>query len=129
MKKSSLGRVLVVDDEALIRWSLAETLGAEGYQVTEAADGASAIRAFASNPGASDVVLLDLRLPDSDDLRVLSTLRRLSPLTPVILMTAYGSPEVLDEARRLGAFTIIQKPFEMDDIGSVVARAMATRAS
>lgn len=129
MNKSSTRHVLVVDDEPLIRWSLAETLGAEGYRVSEAGDGASAIRAFTAEPGTTDVVLLDLRLPDSDDLRVLRTLHRLSPMTPVILMTAYGTPEVLDEARRIGAFTVIQKPFEMGDIGPIVDRAMAARAS
>ena len=61
-----------------------------------------------------DVVLLDLRLPDCDDLRVLSAIRRLSPHTPVILMTAYGSPELFMEARRLGAFAIVDKPFDME---------------
>ena len=55
-------RVLVVDDEPLIRWSIAETLGAAGHQVTEAQDAASALRALADAP-STDLVLLDFRLP------------------------------------------------------------------
>jgi DNA-binding NtrC family response regulator len=117
--------VLVVDDEPLVRWSVAETLGAHGYDVREAGDGASAIRAFTASDHA-DLVLLDLRLPDSDDLRVLAAMRRASPSTPIILMTAYGAPELLNEARRLGVLTIVTKPFEMADIESLVERALGT---
>ena len=120
-------QVLVVDDEALVRWSVAETLGAQGYKVTEAADAASAIRTFSNPLGETDLVLLDLRLPDSDDLCVLSAMRRLSPSTPVILMTAYATPELLHEARRHGAFSIVNKPFEMSDLALLVARALAAR--
>lgn len=127
-EKSARPRVLVVDDEALVRWSVAETLAAQGYEVTEAGDAASAIRTF-SAPVVTDVVLLDLRLPDSDDLRVLSMMRRLSPATPVILMTAYGSPEILAEARRIGAFSVVNKPFDMRDLGPLVERALTGRPS
>lgn len=125
-EKPARPRVLVVDDEALVRWSVAETLAAQGYDVAEAGDAASAIRTF-SEPVAADVVLLDLRLPDSDDLRVLSMMRRLSPATPVILMTAYGSPEILAEARRLGAFSVVNKPFEMHELAPLVERALSAR--
>ena len=86
-------RILVVDDEPLVRWSVAEVLGDHGYQVAEAHDAMSAIHAFCETPDPADIVLLDLRLPDSDDLRVLSAMRQWSPATPIILMTAYGSPE------------------------------------
>lgn len=127
-EKPARPRVLVVDDEALVRWSVAETLAAQGYDVTEAGDAASAIRTF-SAPVVTDVVLLDLRLPDSDDLRVLSMMRRLSPATPVILMTAYGSPEILAEARRLGAFSVVIKPFEMYELAPLVERALSARSS
>src|SRR5690349_16204770 len=92
-KKSAAGRVLVVDDEALVRWSLAETLMDEGFEVIEAADGRSATLPFREGRHTADVVLLDLRLPDSSDLRVLSEILRLSPSTPVILMTAFGLPD------------------------------------
>ena len=126
-KKSAPTQVLVVDDEALVRWSVAETLGAQGYRVTEAGDGASAIRVFSNPLGETDLVLLDLQLPDSNDLRVLSAMRRLSTSTPVILMTAYGTPELLNEAHRIGAFGIVNKPFEMSDLAPLVKRALAAR--
>src|ERR1700674_1460982 len=67
-KKSAPPRILVVDDEPLIRWSVAETLSDCGYQVTEAHDARSAMRALLTTATATEVVLLDLRLPDSDDL-------------------------------------------------------------
>jgi DNA-binding NtrC family response regulator len=124
-EKSTAARVLVVDDESLVRWSLAETLSAGGYEVTEAKDGASAIRAFASPRGGTDVVLLDLRLPDVDDLRILAAMRQLSPKVPVIVMTAFGTPELLNEALRLGAFAVIDKPFDMSAVSPLIERALA----
>jgi two-component system NtrC family response regulator len=125
LTKKSPGRVLVVDDEPLVRWSVSETLTDEGYEVTEAGDGASAIQALSAAAHA-DVVLLDLRLPDCDDLRVLSAVRRLVPTIPVIVMTAFGSPESLREARRLGAFAVLDKPFEMDALVPLVEHALAS---
>jgi two-component system, NtrC family, response regulator AtoC len=124
-ENSTSARVLVVDDESLIRWSLAETLGDSGYEVTEANDGASAIRAFASPRDGTDVVLLDLWLPDVDDLRILVAMRHLSPRIPVIVMTAFGTPELLNEALRLGAFAVIDKPFDMSAVSPLIERALA----
>jgi two-component system response regulator AtoC len=124
LAQSAAARVLIVDDESLVRWSLAETLCASGYQVTEAHDAASAIREMAS----ADVVLLDLHLPDSRDLRVLASIRRLSPEVPVIVMTAFKTLEVMNEALGLGAFAVIDKPFDMSDISPLVGRALAGAA-
>lgn len=126
-KKSAPARVLVVDDEALVRWSIGETLAERGYEVSEAADAASAIEALAADGAAVDVVLLDLRLPDCDDLRALSAMRRLSPHVPVILMTAYGTPELFADAHRVGAFAILHKPFEMAAVTPIVEHALAAR--
>ncbi|HVH26097.1 MAG TPA: response regulator [Vicinamibacterales bacterium] len=126
-KNFARSRVLVVDDEALIRWSVAETLGSQNYEIKEAGDGAAAIRAVTPDGSRIDLVLLDLRLPDCDGLHVLTAIRRISPDTLVILMTAFGSPEILHEARRLGAFAIMDKPFEMEALPPLVARALAAR--
>jgi len=120
-------RLLVVDDEPLVRWSVAEVLGDHGYQVAEAYDAMSAIHAFCEAADPADVVLLDLRLPDSDDLRVLSAMRQRSPATPIILMTAHGSPELLEQARLLGAFTVLDKPFEMTELAGIVDGALGSR--
>lgn len=117
-------RVLVVDDEPLVRWAVAETLADSGYDVLEAGDASSALKFF---PGPRpDAVLLDLRLPDCDDLRVLSAIRRLSPGTPVIVMTAFGTAELLDEARRLGAFAVVDKPFELNELPLLIERALTS---
>jgi len=118
--------VLIVDDEPLSRWSAAETLSEAGYRVEEAGDAASALSALRSDESA-DVVLLDLLLPDADDLNVLSAMRALAPRTPVILMTSYGSRELFAEARERGAFTSISKPFEMRDLPGLVAQALEGR--
>jgi DNA-binding NtrC family response regulator len=79
--------------------------------------------AFPEIAAAIGLVFLDLRLPDSDDLHVLAAMRRLSPRTPVILMTAHGTPELADAARALGAFAVIDKPFDMGDLGPLAAQA------
>jgi two-component system response regulator (stage 0 sporulation protein F) len=127
-QKSAVVRVLVVDDEALIRWSLVQTLDDGGHETAEADNAVSAIKAVLSAPRPFDVVLLDLRLPDAKDLELLSTLRRLSPSTQIILMTAYGTPEVVQGAIDLGAFRVVGKPLEMSDVSALVACASAAAA-
>jgi DNA-binding NtrC family response regulator len=116
-------RVLVVDDEALIRWSLAEVLADEGFQVEQAASGKEALDAVAASYAAFDVVLLDFRLPDSNDLNLLARLRQRTPRSAVILMTAFSTPEVAQGALDLGAVRVIGKPFEMREIVRLVQQA------
>jgi len=117
--------VLVVDDEPLVRWSVAETLADSGYRVTQAGDALSALEALNGRGGATDLVLLDVRLPDSSDLGVLSMMRRLSPTTPIILMTAYGSEALNAEARTRGAYAVIDKPFDMSALAPLIGKALA----
>jgi two-component system response regulator AtoC len=112
-------RVLVVDDEPLIRWSIAETLGASGHHVKEAQDAASALRALAADP-KPDLVLLDFRLPDSNDLGLLAKIRGITPETTVIMMTAFGTPDVTAGALKLGAAKVLSKPFNMQDLDGLV---------
>jgi DNA-binding NtrC family response regulator len=112
-------RVLVVDDEPLIRWSIAETLGAAGHQVAEAEDAASALRAIRDEPDP-DLVLLDFRLPDSNDLGLLAKIRQIAPETTVIMMTAFGTQDVTAGALKLGALKVLNKPFNMHDLQDVV---------
>jgi DNA-binding NtrC family response regulator len=116
-------RVLVVDDEPLIRWSVAQTLTDCGYEVVETGDACGARSAVGSDGGQFDVVLLDYRLPDSDDLGLLAAIRRQSPDAQVILMTAFGKPEVVRGALELGAYRVVNKPFEMQAIADLVAQA------
>lgn len=119
-------RVLVVEDELLIRWSIAETLTHAGHIVIEAEDGAVAVQALTNAAEAVDAVVLDYRLPDSNDLTLLATIRRLSPDSAVILMTAYGTPEVTEGAIDLGAYQVMHKPFDMHDLEPLLLKACAS---
>ena len=122
VKKSPSPRVLVVDDEALIRWSLSESLSEAGYAVIEAGDGASAL-AQVSNGHVFDAIVLDYRLPDSNDLRLLERIRDLQPAAAVVMMTAYGTPEMTSGALKLGAYRVVPKPFDVHDMVAVVGQA------
>ena len=116
-----------MDDEPLIRWSLGEMLVESGHSVIEAADGESAIRALHSD-GPFDVVVLDYRLPDSNDLKLLTTIRHQAPQSAVIMMTAHGTPEVTSGALALGAYRVVPKPFEMHDFVMLVTQAHGARS-
>ena len=120
-------RVLVVDDEPLIRWSLVETLSDRGHVVTEAADAASTRLAERGAAEPHDVVLLEFRLPDSNDLGLLATIRQEAPQAQVIVMTAHGTPEMTRGALELGAYRVIAKPFEVAQLAELVAEAAARR--
>jgi DNA-binding NtrC family response regulator len=122
-KKSPKLRILVVDDEPLIRWSVAETLAECGHEVVEAADGRAARGAICESARRFDVVVLDYRLPDSEDLSLLACIRTQAPDTRVILMTAFGTPEVVQGALDLGAYRVLAKPFDMHDLADLVAEA------
>ncbi len=114
-------RVLIVDDEFLIRWSLREQLVAERMEVEEAATAAEARAHF--NAGTFHAVLLDLRLPDSDGLDLLSELQSIQP-TPVIVITAHGTDETAIEAKRLGAFGFLRKPFDVEAMVELLSAAV-----
>ena len=111
--------VLVVDDEPLIRWSVAESLADAGLDVEQAGDAASALRLVTTAMLPFEVVVLDLRLPDMRDLSLLATLRQLLPEARLILMTAFGTPQVLSEALQLGAM-VLNKPFELQHLTHMV---------
>jgi two-component system, NtrC family, response regulator AtoC len=129
LKKSPTRRVLIVDDEPLIRWSLAETLIEHGYGIVEAGDGRGAVEALTGASIPIDVIMLDYRLPDSNGLQLLVRIRSVAPASRVVLMTAYGTPEVLTEAIRLGAVCVVNKPIEMHDVPGLVERILAAAPS
>ena len=110
-----VGRILVVDDEEDVRAFLAETLERGGHDVTQAADGAAAIRAAREEP--FDVVLTDLRMPGTDGMTVVRTVRTEQPDVEVIVLTAFGDVSTAVEAMKLGAYDYLQKP-----VASPVAR-------
>jgi DNA-binding NtrC family response regulator len=121
-------RILIVDDEALIRWSLCELLRLHGHTVLEAASASAARAAIDDATPAFDVVLLDYRLPDSNDLKLLEDVRRRMPESAIVMMTAYGGPDVVQGALDRGAYCVIDKPFDMQNVDAMVRNAhRATR--
>ncbi len=120
--------LLVVEDEALLRWAIVETLTSAGHDVVQAGDGAAARRAIAEARAPIDAVLLDFRLPDSNDLSLLADILRLTPGAAVVMMTAHGTPETLAAARALGVYDILTKPFDVTDVERVLVDAHRSRA-
>ncbi len=117
-------RILVVDDERLIRWYLSENLSKAGYQVIEAEDGESAFRQLETAGADLDLILLDLKLPDTDGIHILSRIRQGALTCPVVLMTAFGTSDTRDEAIRLGAEGFVEKPFDAGSILELVGRLL-----
>jgi DNA-binding NtrC family response regulator len=119
-------RVLIIDDEKLIRWSISERLGKEGLQTTEAGDGASGLEALNREP--FDLVLLDLKLPDTDGMTLLKELQSRAPDLPVVMITASSSIDTAVEAMKLGAHDYLAKPFNLDELVLSVRRVLETTA-
>jgi two-component system response regulator AtoC len=115
--------VLVVDDEQLIRWSLASRLKEEGYETVEAASAAEALKR--ADEGV-DLILLDYRLPDGDGLSVLKHVKENAPDTLVIMLTAHASVGMAVEAMKHGAFHYLNKPFDLDEVALLVEKALET---
>jgi DNA-binding NtrC family response regulator len=116
--------VLVVEDEALIRWSLRERLKEAGLSVVEAANGTVALDKIAHNGICA--ALLDLRLPDMNGLDILEEFRKQHPDAPVWIMTAYGTAAAEARAEKLGVTEFLNKPF---DIKELVEKVVATLES
>jgi DNA-binding NtrC family response regulator len=112
--------ILVVDDEPLIRWAVREGLETAGYAVVEAGSAREAMASLAGEAVGASVALLDLKLPDSDDLSLLRRVRQTVPGCRVIMMTAHGTPEILAEAIREGAVATIAKPFDLARVVGLV---------
>ena len=121
-----LPRVLVVDDEGLLRWSVAEMLADAGYQVIEAANGRDARAAIADDEHPIDVMLVDLKLPDVDGLQLVREARRGCLTYPILVMTAYGSADALEAAIAAGAHGLLAKPFDLDDMLRAVRQVCPT---
>lgn len=120
-----MARVLIVDDQGSARDMLAAVLRDAGYEVDQAANGELACQMISDN--AYDLVITDLRMGDVNGLAVLQHTRESSPLSEVIVMTAFGTIEDAVDAMRFGAHDFIQKPFAEEELLIKVARAVRTR--
>lgn len=115
-------KILVVDDEKLIRWSLKENLGKAKYEVIEAENGIEALKVFSE--ALPDIVLLDINLPDISGIEVLRSIKSLDKDVPVIIITAFGNIQTAVDAMKFGAYDFIEKPFEVEKLNIVIEKAL-----
>jgi DNA-binding NtrC family response regulator len=114
-------RILIADDKASMREMLTQAMEAKGFDVVAVPDGNAALE---QAEAGVDLVITDLRMPGKDGVEVLGGVKRISPETEVIVMTAFGTVENAVEAMRLGAFDYILKPFSIDELELKVDRAL-----
>jgi two-component system, NtrC family, response regulator AtoC len=117
-------RVLVVDDEKLIRWSVSERLQRDGYDVVSAESGEQALDMVAASP--PDLMLLDVRLPGIDGVQTLQRALSLHPELAVLMMSAHSTVDIAVDAMKHGALDFLVKPFPFHALDAAVARAIAT---
>jgi DNA-binding NtrC family response regulator len=120
-------QVLVAEDDAAMRALLARMLRRAGFDVIEASNGYEALDCLACGlirEPSIDLVISDVRMPGYDGLNILASLRQAHPPVPVILITAFGSTAAHAAAARLGAFAMVDKPFEVDDLMILVRSAV-----
>jgi two-component system response regulator AtoC len=117
-------KILIVDDEKAIRWSLGEALRNQGYEVEEAENGKKCFKLFQKDP--ADLVILDLKLPDTDGISILKKLKSEEHDVPVIMMTAYGEVETAVEAIKSGAYDFLLKPFQLEKMKVAIKNALET---
>ena len=113
-EKTHIKNILIIDDEKDLCQLLGDTLSSHGYNVECANTRREAMSSLKSH--SPDMVFLDLKLPDGDGLRLLSCIKKINPSTAVNIISAYGTEEVRDKARKLGAYGFIDKPFSEETI-------------
>lgn len=115
-----LKKVLIVDDEETLTWSMAKSLAKDKdkYEVMIANNGSEALQLLKVN--RVDLVISDIRMPDINGLDLLVMVKKEYPETKVIIMTAYGSSDVQKEANQRGSLFYIEKPFEISDIRKII---------
>src|SRR5271155_1896017 len=118
-----MARILIADDQEMMRDSLAATLAREGHEVVAAGDGAAAVAKLGA-AGRLDLLISDLKMPKMTGIELLAEARRLRPDMPVVLMTAFATVNTAVEAMRLGAYDYIQKPFDGEEIRLLVERTL-----
>ncbi|HQP25939.1 MAG TPA: sigma-54 dependent transcriptional regulator, partial [Smithellaceae bacterium] len=119
-------KILIVDDELNMRLVLSAMLKKEGFEVSSAANGREALQILQSTGIA--VVITDLKMPDIDGMALLSRVSEQYPEIPVIMITAHGTIATAVEALKKGAFDYITKPFDLDDLKNIIAKAVKTQA-
>ncbi|MFO0589630.1 MAG: response regulator [Polyangiaceae bacterium] len=114
-------RVLLVDDEGSLLLTLAANLELEGFEVALAGSGEAALEIITREP--FDLVLTDIRMPGMNGVELFHRVRRLRPEMPVVLMTAFAVEELVDQALSSGAFTVLPKPFSIEQVVATISHA------
>ncbi|GAA0320192.1 sporulation initiation phosphotransferase Spo0F [Bacillus carboniphilus] len=120
-------KILIVDDQFGIRILLNEVFNKEGYQTFQAANGVQALEIVKSH--SPDLVLLDMKIPGMDGIEILKRMKVIDEDIRVIIMTAYGELDLIQEAKDLGALTHFAKPFDIDDIRTAVRKYLPLKSS
>jgi len=115
-------KILIVDDEESHRIMLSAVLDDEGYAVTDVASGREALNEIEQGP--FDLVLMDLKMEEMDGIETLREIRKVSPLLPIIIMTAYASVKTAVDALKAGAFDYLTKPLDLDELKVVVKKGL-----
>lgn len=121
-KVTTRGKVLLVDDETIVRDSLSEWLNDAGYEVIPAEDGYKAIEIIKNR--RADVLVVDLKMPGLDGIEVLKEVKNIAPNVEVIIITAYGNVDNAVEAMKSGAADYLMKPFEPENLEVAIENAI-----
>ncbi len=121
----SKGKILVIDDEDIVRTSCSRTLQPEGFEVSLARNGVEGLKMAGEE--MFDLVLTDLKMPDMDGIEVLRSIKEKWPKTEVIIVTGYQTVDTAVKAIKLGAYTYIEKPFTPDALILAVTEALTGR--
>ncbi|GBC80960.1 Transcriptional regulatory protein ZraR [bacterium HR10] len=121
VSKSAI-RILIVDDEAIVRESLGNWLREEGYTVDVAGSGKETLQKLAES--SYDIFLIDIKMPGMDGLQLQRRIREIAPEASIIIMTAYASVETAVEAMKQGAYDYIVKPFDPDQLEHIIRNAV-----
>jgi len=119
-------KILVIDDEKLLRWSLQQNLSKEGYTVVTAEKGATGLELFFEEQ--PDITLLDIHLPDISGITVLESIKKENKNAIVIMITAFGDIQTAVKTIKLGAYDFVEKPFNMDKLKILIGKAFETVA-
>src|SRR3954466_1854114 len=117
-----MARILVADDQDMMRDSLAATLARDGHDVVAATDGPIAVTKLSG--GRFDLLITDLKMPKMTGIELLAEAKKIRPEMPVVLMTAFATVQTAVEAMKLGAYDYIQKPFDGEEIKHLVERTL-----
>ncbi|MBM2824897.1 MAG: two component, sigma54 specific, transcriptional regulator, Fis family [Dehalococcoidales bacterium] len=115
-------KILLVEDEAIVRESLRDWLIDDGYNVDVAKDGEEALKKIKEEEFR--VIVLDLKLPGIDGLQLFEEAKELKPKTKGVIITAYPSKETREKAQRLGLLDYLPKPFKVEDLEKIISRAL-----